>query len=287
MAYKKSLSILRAITVLKCFTHERLTLSGAEIAAMLGLHKTTVYRVLDALASESCLERDPNTGRYQIGPATYALGHLYAMSNDLLSAAQPVMTLMAKIAEEPVNLGVRDKGNMVFIAKEEGDALFNINWHVGSAMPAYASAMGKSLLCELNRDYLSTLFPEESLPAMTSKTVATRSELLAELDLTRRNGFAVDEEGSHRGAVGIGAPIRGLDGSFRAAISLSVPVFRIDRSDYELIGHLVKQGASVISFRLGNVAGNGGVTNLEELQDWWERFSSENPLSQKWRAGRY
>ena len=50
-------SLRKAISVLKCFTPENPELSGNDLASMLGMHKTTAYRMLATLAEENILER--------------------------------------------------------------------------------------------------------------------------------------------------------------------------------------------------------------------------------------
>ena len=64
-------SLRRALSILKSFTPQEVKLSGIDIARRVGLHKTTVYRMLDVLASEGMIERDIRTSKYMIGHTLY------------------------------------------------------------------------------------------------------------------------------------------------------------------------------------------------------------------------
>ena len=86
---------LRALRLLKLFTPEKPELRLAEISALTGLNKTTTHRLLQALHSESMLDRN-SAGAYRLGPALMALGVQALSSNDLRLRARPLLKMMAK-----------------------------------------------------------------------------------------------------------------------------------------------------------------------------------------------
>ena len=86
---------------------------------------------------------------------------------------------------------------------------------------AHALAMGKVVLAELESEGLRR-FLADGLPAYTEHTITDPQHLLAELELARRNGFAVDREEFDSSFCCLAAPIRDERGRFRAVLGLSV-----------------------------------------------------------------
>ena len=97
---------LRALRLLKLFTPERPELKLAEVSTMTGLNKTTTHRLLQALHSESMLDRNPNDGAYRLGPTLMALGVQALSSNDLRLRARPLLKKMAQETGETATLEI-------------------------------------------------------------------------------------------------------------------------------------------------------------------------------------
>jgi DNA-binding IclR family transcriptional regulator len=96
---------------------------------------------------------------------------------------------------------------------------------------AHALAMGKVVLAELESDGLRR-FLAGGLRAYTEHTITDPQELLAELELARQDGFAVDREEFDTSFCCLAAPIRDERGRFRAVLGLSVTssVFDAERT---------------------------------------------------------
>ena len=60
--------IVNAIAVLRCFTADEPLLGVTEIASRVGLHKSTVSRILATFEQEHLVERDPETRSLPPGP---------------------------------------------------------------------------------------------------------------------------------------------------------------------------------------------------------------------------
>ena len=85
----------------------------------------------------------------------------------------------------------------------------------------------------------------------TAHTIASLESLLAELEKTRKRGYAVEREENEAGAVCLGAPIFDQDGHVIAALSLSAPTTRVALSIETEVGEAVVSSAYDISVRLG------------------------------------
>ena len=264
-------SIRRAISVLKCFTPQELELSGTEVAHKVGIHKTTAHRMLATLSEYGLLERNLKTGKYRVGPTLYVLGSLYLSTTDVLIAAEPVIKALNDMTGENVSLGILDKCNVILIMREESHYLFRWAVHIGTSLPAHASAMGKALLSTLNESELDRLFPEDNLRLLTNKTITTKTKLKLELAQIRSTGVSFDKEGIHKGIEAIGSEIRDASGRAIAAMSIPLPVFRLNRTYRKCLSELIKLGTGLVSYRLGYQDMERPIHDIAGLHIWWEQ----------------
>jgi IclR family KDG regulon transcriptional repressor len=274
-----SRSTFRVVSVLNCFTPEKLELSAYEISRMTRIPMTTTYRILADLAKGRLLERDPNSGKYKIGVDLYFLGSLYLNTQDYLKIAGPVIKTLNDLTGEAVFVGVFEKGNVVHVLKEESKHAFRFADTIGTIVPAYAIAMGKAFLCELDEAEIDSLYTDENLKPLTEKTIKTKTELKLELEQVKKTGVAFNREESYEGVWAIAALLRQADGKPIAALSFGVPVFRINQDTVDCLATLVKMGASLISFRLGYLDTSNTIRDLEDIRTWWNKQSADSVSS--------
>lgn len=263
-------SLLKAVSILQCFSYDEPELSISDIVGKIELPRTTVHRILSTLLRTGLLIRKNNTGKYRIGPALYTMGSLYLVTTDILDAAEPVIELLNELTGEAIKISVFDRGNVIVITKEESRHSFRYHHAVGSILPAYASGMGKAFLSELSEIELESIYPSEMLKPLTSKTVTTKTALKEELKQVREHGFSVDMEGNTEGLCGVGCVIRDATGKVVAAMSIGVHSHTFTEERKHLLGTLDKMGASLISYRLGYQDEKYTVRSLEEIRSWWE-----------------
>ena len=264
-------SLLKSVFVLRCFTLKEPELGLADITRKAGMPKTTVHRILSTLAEAGLMERSVKTGRYRIGPGLYALGSLYLHTTDIISAAEPVVKALNELAGENMNLSIFNKGNVVFIMKEEAMYAFRFDRHIGSILPAYASSMGKAFLSELTEAELDSIYPSEKLQPITGKTITTKTQLKLELEQIRKTGISFDREEYTIGIAGFGAVIRNVSGKAVAAMCIALPAFKVHENSADRFITLVKLGVSLISYRLGYQGAIHTVHDIEEIRSWWKQ----------------
>lgn len=265
-----STSLLKAVLVLHCFSYDEPELGIADILQKVEMPRTTVHRILSTLLQTKLLERDINSGRYRIGPSLYMMGSLYLGTTDIITAAEPVTKLLNELTGEYVKLSVFDRGNIVVIKKEESRHGFRYYHTVGTILPAYASAMGKAFLSELSEMELESLYPNEELKPLTSKTIANRTQLKKDLEQIRTTGVSYDFEGNTEGLIGIASVIRGPSGKAVSAMCTGISSSNMEEKRLKRLSELVKLGVRLISYRLGYRDKEGPVRDLADIRSWWE-----------------
>lgn len=264
--------IIKAMSVLKCFTHDEPLHSASSISYRLGIPTATVYRILASLVKAGMLEKPDNRGNYTVGRDLGVIGSLYFQTQSLITAAEPIVKAVNDLTSESVNLAVLDdRGYVTFIIKAESKHIFKIGVHIGSSAPAYSLAVGKALLSELSDEEIARYYPEDKLRPLTRKTIGTRTELNRELHRVRETGVARCVEEASEGAEAVASQIRDASGKSIAAMSICAPTARLDEAARAEYAALVKLGASLVSYRLGYHAAADPVRTIEEMVTRWKK----------------
>jgi len=263
-------SLRKALSIICSFSPNELELSASDLACKVGLPKSTAYRIVSCLTEFGFLEKNPVAGTYTVGPELYSQGSLYLSNASILNAADPVMKVLNELTAEAISVGILDKSNMILIMKEESKYAFRLTTHIGSILPAYASAIGKALLSELSDSEIERLIPKETLQAVTPKTIATKAKLKRDLEEIRRTGVAIDREGGYEGVESVASVIRDIHGKAIAALSIPVPIFRMNEANRERLTTLVRMGASLVNYRLGYKDSHNPIHDVEEIRSWWD-----------------
>jgi len=265
-------SLDKAIAVLKCFTPETPELKTSEVAARVGIHRVTAHRLLETLSKANLLYKDTNRGLYTIGIELYALGSIYIENNDIYKAASPVVKKINELTEEVVALNVSDsRGGIMLLMREERKTGFRWAAHISSVFPAYASAGGKALLSELSEEEIDNLYPEEELRKLTARTISNKTQLKQELKRTREAGLAFASEEYIDGIESVASVIRNATGKVVASLVIAMPILGVSKIKNQQLDKLVKLGASLISYRLGNVKMHPLVKDIDEMIKLWKQ----------------
>jgi len=117
---------------------------------------------------------------------------------------------------------------------------------------AHGSAMGKTLLANLDQEELKEYFRNTELKRHTPNTITSKAKLRNHLVRVRGYGYAIDDAELFEDVRCVAAPIFSRTSKARAAICISGPIFRItnDKIEKEYIPAL-KNTAFKISQRLG------------------------------------
>ena len=96
--------IANAVSVLRCFSHDDPLLGVTDIAGRVGLHKSTVSRILATLEQEHLVERDPQSRRYRLGLGLITLAGPLLADLDERRVAYPVLQELTEQTGETLSL---------------------------------------------------------------------------------------------------------------------------------------------------------------------------------------
>ena len=185
----------RVMSILSCFRDRDASLKLTDITSRTGLHKSTAYRLLEAMRHHGVVCLDPATGSYRPGLRLFELGMLAVGQFDLSRAAYPVLDALVERTSETAHLCVLDGFDVVYLAKVESKHALRIPSGIGRRNPAYCTAVGKAILAALPEDALTALLDRAVFKPRTRKTIQNVADLHRDLKLTRLRGYAVDDRG--------------------------------------------------------------------------------------------
>jgi DNA-binding IclR family transcriptional regulator len=233
----------KALAILAAFDERRPDLGVSELAGELGMHKSTVSRLLAALERRGLVRRAGE--RFAPGPELARLGALALRGLALVETARPSLERLADVTGETVNLAVRDDERALNVLQVDAAHFVGVTDWTGRAAPLHASANGKVLLAFGSADL------PRRLPRLTPRTIVDRGALRAELERTRRAGFAVAVEELELGLHAVAAPVHEALGACVAAVSVSGPAYRLPEGRLPAVGELCVEAADEVSARLG------------------------------------
>jgi len=243
----------RAIAILKSFSLERPERGVAELGRELGLHKSTVSRLMQTLERGGLLARNPETKRYRLGIELIGLASQVSGYMDVREVARPFLQRLAEDCQESVNLAILEGGQVMNLEQFVPPArqVKNIG-RVGRRMCAHCTAAGKVMLAYLPPDRLDKVLASQLL-RFTVSTITDPDKLREELKQIPLRGYAVAREELEDGLNAVAAPITDHTGRVIAAAAIAGPAYRVPP---EMFSHLAGQLVEVtrqISRQLGHV----------------------------------
>ncbi len=196
----------------------------AELSHEVGLHKTTVLRLLRTLVSLGIVRRDPQTDQYRFEPLRWiAMGHFMKES---LQRSDLVQRALDSLVEKTncsamVIVPSFDKRHTIIAIFSEPDIPVRLRPTNVRLVPIHCSAAGKAILSRLPDKEVSRILAGP-LEKMTDHTITDPESLRQEIELARKRGYATCIQGAVEDICGIGVPI--VDTRDRAMGGLSIAI---------------------------------------------------------------
>jgi len=236
-------SVDNALKLLLAF-RERRSIRVGEASELLGVVASTAHRLMAMLEYYEFVQQDPETKAYRAGPALIEIGLSAVRQTDLRQHLRPYLERLTAESGETSHLLILRGANCLFIDSVESPANLRTSSRVGVSFPAHTVSGGKALLAALTPSQLAELYPVEELPALTSHSIRTRTQLLEELEKVRRQGYGTNRGESEFDIAGVGVLVNNAFGQARAALAISGPLARIDPLTAKGLAELMQKVAA-------------------------------------------
>jgi len=197
----------------------------SDIARELGIAKSSTSNLCASLEDGGLIRRT-DTG-FLLGRRVVELGSAYLAGFDQIREFYRICEESAVLRRQLVQIAMLDGVRVLYLAVFEGRERFPLSASVGDRYPASATAVGTALLAELDPERIAELFREPSyLVSLTNRSTVDLPTLQAKLELTRSQGYAVDDGEVHLSVLGLATLVpstREGEPSFAIGVSLVHP----------------------------------------------------------------
>lgn len=224
-----------------------------QLAHELQLPPATLYRALSGLVRHGLVQRNEESGQYQIGAEFYRLALKTQAEFALRNVSIPIMRELVAKCNEAAFLGFYDPSRleMMFVAYVDSSHPLRYVVPINEWIPVHAGASGLAVMAFLPEAERRDIVAHRGLPRITESTITDPDVLEKELSRVRSRGYAFSRGQRTKGAVAIAAPIWGPNGHIIGELNLSVPEPRFDESMTPAFARLVIKHAQRIMEKLG------------------------------------
>lgn len=239
-------SVLRSLEVLEAVSQSQ-PVGISVLARTLDIPKTTVHRIVRTLAEAGWVSPlgVPGEQRWVLTARALAVGARVADQEDLRTRARSVMVGLGAKTDENIHLSVPDGDALVLIEKIASSRPVQTVSAVGERAPAALTASGWAFLSRLPEREARALVPE--VVTLADGTKISVDDLMIELRTVAANGYAVNPGRWRPDVSAVGAAIEDRVGRPIAALSISMPTYRLTDELIAPYGELVRTAAGEIS----------------------------------------
>jgi IclR family pca regulon transcriptional regulator len=213
-------ALARGLDVLRSFRPGCPAMTLSDIAALTGLARPTVRRILITLESLGYVRAE---GRgHTLTPRVLELGMAYINALNMWDVARPHMQKLVAQTNESTSMAQLDGSDIVYVARVAVPKIVALAVTIGTRFPAPATSMGKVLLAALPPAALTTVLAQPSRSGVTPRWQPSAAELDASLREVRAKGWALADQDLAPGVRSVATGVRDGDGQVVAAINVTV-----------------------------------------------------------------
>lgn len=220
-----------------------------EISKQLAIPRTTALRITQTLLQADYLVQKDD-GCFVLGSALVQLGVKALDSFDIRGYARAVLQALSADTDETAHLAVLSGTKSMLIEVCDSPHPIRIAARPGTLVDLHCSATGKVFLAYSVADP-ETFCRQLELSVHTKNTHSTVEAVLAGIEETRRNGYALDEEEYMLGARCIAAPVVNAFGKTVDALGITASVHTVTKARIATVAARVKKAAAELSSKLG------------------------------------
>ena len=215
---------LRLLFLLEEIANAARPMSVAELSTLLDLPKPSTHRLVKTLLQEGFLEKQGK--QLVVAKRSITMASNLTLKNPGNMVRHQILESLARDSKETINFVVPTDSGMTYSDRVETDWHFRVMLPIGTYVPFYCTASGKTFLASLRKTQLERLADNINFVSYTNQTITNKQDLLEAVRQVRRQGYAVDNEELYDGMLAIAAPVQNLSGHYCGAIAIHGPKSR-------------------------------------------------------------
>ncbi len=246
-------SVVRALDIIELLSRSGDEMRLNDIARQTGLNLSTCHHLVGTLVQRGFVAQNPRGRAYYLSGKLAELSSVRARQLNLLDEAMTNLRELNRETRESVHLAAMQGSDLVTLAKLDSPQPIRVGTDgIGKTSAAHAAATGKAILAWLPEPEMARVIAEKGLTRFIERTITNIADLVEDLRLVRRNGYAIDREEFQPGVICIGSAVRDQTGAVMGAISCSLPAMRADADALARITARVRHHAQALSQKFGS-----------------------------------
>jgi len=245
-------SVERALTVLELLAEKRQGMTASDLSRRARIPKSSLSYLLRTLVARGYVRRDAETNQHTLGIRMLSLSGQAMQGMELREVALPHLRHITEKTGLGSHLAVLDHNDAVYIERVESPGFIKMATWVGRRMTPHVTAVGKALICELDRSELLEIMASHPTKVVGPKTITSLPRLLRELEEVRERGVAIDDEEHAARVRCLAAPVYAASGEVIAALGVSGTVGQISDELLTKFGIILRSAALKLSAQLGS-----------------------------------
>lgn len=215
-------SSLRPLLILSFLATQANPVSASRIAEAIDAPRSTTFRLLRGMQALGFVSHLPEEQAYALGIAAREIGQAFGLQAPLARYGRPVLERLVAKVGETAHLAVLHGHETLYIHEQTAPRRAPLVTAKDVRLPAHLTASGRVILAGLNGDQLRALFPPNfAFIRRTGRGPAAYSELLEQLTIVRRAGFAREFGEVTEGLTSVAKPVRDRSGRIVASIAVT------------------------------------------------------------------
>jgi len=241
------LSLSKGLKIVDILTAAERGCKLKDISRESGISASALIPYIKTLERDGWCYRDERTKRYFVSPQKKDVFGNYSGKSDsrIARAAEREILRLSEKYNENVLLAVRRGSRVVFISKTESSRAVKIENDQLPDYPLHATAAGRAMLAFDKPDNIKEYLYGAKYELYTKYTIPNRAKLEAELEWTRKRGYAFNNREFEDFIIAVAAPIF-FKGSAAASLIIQLPSFRYNMEECHAVAKAVKAAADRI-----------------------------------------
>lgn len=243
-------SLIKAIDLLDALSGARQSMKLSELAEKCGFPKSTTHALASTMRDRGLLRQLPD-GSYALGMRLFEYGSAVSRGFDISALARPYLESLSLLTGANSVISLLDGESAVSLDYAVSSSGVQILPEIGVRLPLHCTSQGKLMLAYLPRQRVNSLLKRQPPRSYTPHTLTDPDRLNAELDVIKRQGYAVEDGEYKVGLRSVSAPVFDASGKVSYAVTTIGFFRRVSAESFvSAVDATVKQ-AQMLSAALG------------------------------------
>ena len=250
---KLNKSAARSMDILNLLAKSAKPLTQLEVSQILDLPKSSTFELLYTLLEKGMVEFDnKDLKTFKLSLKVFEIGMTVLENAELPRIARPILEILSSQIGETVFLAVENVDEIVYLDRIEEHSSITSTVGLGIRRPMYCTGLGKAILATYAEKRVNDIWAiTDPKFSYTKNTICQYDDFIADLELTRKRGYAIDNREMENKTFCVAAPVYGRSDTAIGAISIAIIYLKANKKQTEILGKAITNSALAISKRLG------------------------------------